>query len=290
MSRFHPSVSWNSFDGSKDDSAKSDQRESQSSWNATQLSSFVSDEEEQSSGFHLQNARAGLRSPQTFFVPIHYEANYKYPLIVWLHSDGFNENQVDHVMPHVSTRNYLATGVRGTRAADSVGHRFDWHNSVSAVDAAHEKVLCAIDEVADRYAVHSSRIILAGYQTGGTMAMRIAMRDPERFAAVVSLGGRMPQGGHTFANLDAIRERALPMLWQWGGDNPNYSQESLTEDIRQAMLLKAKVEIRQYNDDDEMNTAALSDLNDWIMSRVVLGESMNDSQRWDTSPVCFSAN
>ncbi|NND96431.1 MAG: hypothetical protein HKN47_03770 [Pirellulaceae bacterium] len=109
---------------------------------------------------------------------MHYESNYQYPLIVWLHSDGFNENQIDHVMPHVSTRNYLATGIRGTRAIDSVGHQFEWHNSAAAIDATHEKVLCAIDEVSDRYSIHTSRIVLAGYRSGGTMAMRIALRDP----------------------------------------------------------------------------------------------------------------
>ena len=286
MSRFHQSVSWNQSQN-QNNQQETRENETNRKKKSNHIQSLTADEDTES--FDLKNARATLRCPQTFFVPVHYESNYRYPLIVWLHSDGFNENQIDHVMPHISTRNYLATGVRGTRAADSVGHRFDWHNSDTAIDAACEKVLCGIDEAIDRYAVHTDRVILAGYRSGGTTAMRIAMRNPSRFAGVASFGGRMPKGGRAFANLDEIRKRQLPMLWQWGKDNPLYQQDSLAADIRDAQVLKAKLEIRQYNNEDEMNTAALSDFNQWIMNRIVAGVSM-DAESWETTPVCFSEN
>ena len=228
-------------------------------------------------------------SPQTFFVPVHYEANYRYPLIVWLHSDGFNENQINHVMPHISTRNYLATGVRGTRAADSVGHRFDWHSSPASVDAAHEKVMCAIEEISDRYSVHSGRIILAGYRSGGTMAMRIAFREPGSFAAVASFGGLLPREGGALSNLNQVRERRLPMLWQVAAFSDRYSNAELKQDIGSALMLQAKVEVRQYQNDDEMNTAALSDFNHWMMNRIVAGRPF-EAEHCETSEVCFSVN
>ncbi|NND96975.1 MAG: alpha/beta hydrolase [Pirellulaceae bacterium] len=190
----------------------------------------------------------------------------------------------------MSTRNYLATGIRGTRAIDSVGHQFEWHNSAAAIDATHEKVLCAIDEVSDRYSIHTSRIVLAGYRSGGTMAMRIALRDPMRFAGVASFGGRVPQGGCSLGSLDLIRERAMPMLWQCALESPEFSPEALNADIRQALLLRAKVDVRQYKNDDEMNTAALADFNQWMMNRVVLGNPMTADEQWESGPVCFSAN
>ena len=102
-------------------------------------SGFEVDSGDEPSGDFVDGARR-LASPQTFFVPVHYEANYRYPLIVWLHSNGYNENQIDHVMPHISTRNYMATGVRGTRAADAIGHRFDWHDSAAAIDVIEDIV------------------------------------------------------------------------------------------------------------------------------------------------------
>jgi len=293
MSRFHPSVSWQSQSASTN--APSQKNQSNQSANQdhskTQSSGFdplIADSSDRT--FDLQNARAELRSPQTFYLPLNYEPNYSYPLIIWLHSDGFNENQVDHVMPHISTRNYLATGVRGTRAMDSVGHQFQWHSSPSAVDAAHEKVLCAIDEVADRYSIHTDRIVLAGYRSGGTMAMRLALRDPSQFAGVISLGGRMPNGGRAYSDLDAIRSRKMPMLWQWAVEAESYADQDLHDDIRQAQLLNAQVDVRQYKDDDEMNTVALADFNNWVMNRIVLGQPLSADETLETSPVGFSDN
>ena len=281
MNRFHPTVSWQ--ESSPHSNSLSKRNKNKTSCEELHWSN---DNDE----FGLQNARSALRSPQTFFVPMHYEQNYQYPLIVWLHSDGFNENQVEHVMPHVSTRNYLATGIRGIRAADSLGHRFDWHDSAASIDAAHEKVLCAIDEVSDRYSVHQSRIVLAGYRSGGTMALRLALRDPQRFAGVVSLGGRLPQGNSAFGNLEAIRERRLSMLWQYALERSDFDVADLQADIRQAMMLQAKVEVRQYRNDDEMNTATLADLNQWIMNRIVCGQPLSADESWESSPTCFSAN
>ncbi len=289
MSRFHPSFSWQ-FPNSNKESHGGNQDENHGHPHAL---SDVDDEVCRSGGsendFFAASPLASVASPQTFFVPVHYEPNYRYPLIVWLHSDGFNENQIDHVMPHVSTRNYLATGVRGTRAADSAGHRFDWHQSSTAIDAAHDKVLCAIDETCDRYSVHPDRIVLAGYRSGGTMAMRIAMRQPGLVAAVASLGGPMPRGGKVLSNLSSLRERRLPMLWQVATAAAGFDSHSLKTDIQSAMLVRAKVEIRQYADDDEMNTAALSDLNHWIMSRIVNREPPS-AEQWQSSPACFSSN
>ena len=42
------------------------------------------------------------------FGPQHYEPQYAYPLIVWLHGRGDDERQLLRVMPHVSMRNYVA--------------------------------------------------------------------------------------------------------------------------------------------------------------------------------------
>ncbi len=285
MSRFHPSVSWNQF-------AENSNKHRENSDDSGTMGDHGNESWFSGEGDHRSlaaSARPSAAWPQTFFVPVHYESNYRYPLVVWLHSDGFNENQVDHVMPHVSTRNYLATGVRGTRAADSIGHRFEWHDSPAAIDAAHDKVLCAVEEVCDRYSVHRDRIVLAGYRSGGTMAMRIAMRQPNLFSAVASLGGRMPDGGKVLANLHSLRERALPMLWQVATGSSWFDAQSLKSDIRAAMLMRAKVEIRQYTDDDEMNTVALSDFNNWIMNRVVNGAAPS-AEQWQSSPACFSSN
>ncbi|WP_442507222.1 alpha/beta hydrolase [Novipirellula sp. SH528] len=232
----------------------------------------------------------GVGAHTAFFLPLHYESNYEYPLVVWLHSDGFNENQVTQVMPHISLRNYVAVGVRASCAIDSVGHRFEWRTRPGAIQTAYENVMQAIDEASAQFSVNASRIVLAGYQSGGAMAMRIALRDPKRFAGVVSLGGRMPNGCSALSNLSDLRERRLPMLWQWATENAMFDSSHLDEDMRRAMMIRAQLEVRQYRDDDEMNTVALADVNQWIMGNVVAGASGTSKDCWATSPTQFSSN
>ncbi|EMI19130.1 phospholipase/Carboxylesterase [Rhodopirellula maiorica SM1] len=233
----------------------------------------------------------GVGARTAFFLPLHYEANYAYPLLIWLHNDGFNENQVTQVMPHISLRNYVGVGVRASCAIDSAGHRYEWRTRPGAIQTAYENVMQAIDEACERFSVNASRVVLAGYQSGGAMAMRIALRDPKRFAGVVSLGGRMPSGGRALSNLSELRERRMPMLWQWATESSMFDSCELDEDMRRAMMIRAQLEIRQYCDDDEMNTVALADVDQWIMDKVVASASNSgSSDRWASSPTRFSSN
>ncbi len=230
-----------------------------------------------------------VKSPKAFFAPLHYEPKYSYPLIVWLHNNGFNENQINQVIPHISLRNYVAVGVRGCRATDASGRRFEWPTSPAAVGNAHDCVISAIDEASERFNINPTRIILAGYRDGGAMALRVALQQPERFAAVVSLGGTMPADGGAIVNLHQLRKRRLPMLWQWAVEGNHFQSEHLKRDICMARMIQATVEVRQYVDDDEMSTFCLTELNQWVMRRIVAGDMSVDEES-SFAPVGFSAN
>jgi phospholipase/carboxylesterase len=287
MGRFHQPMSWNQ----PTESGKTTKHQG-AGFKGNHLKSIYGSDSfaDGSCNFSVESTSwSRPASHRSFFLPLHYTPSYEYPLIVWLHSNGFNENQIDHVMPHISLRNYIGVGIRGTRAADSVGHRFDWHQSPSAISAAHEAVIEAVDDALDRFSVCPSRIVLAGYQQGGTLALRIAMREPDRFAGAISLAGRMPQGA--IRNLHQLRRRGLPMLWQWAKDNPDYTEDNLKSDCRSVMAIGGQIEVRQYPGDDEMDTVVLRDLDEWIMRRIISSSSSGaKGDRWATSPTSYSSN
>lgn len=288
MNRFDASTIWNSVcekDSSSGDSAPLENdgpTVAKSPWQASQTGG--ADAEFGGSGWS-----AALRA-QTFFVPMHYEPNYRYPLIVWLHSDGYNENQVCHVMPHVSTRNYVATGIRATQAIDASGHRFRWNDSVAAIQTAEHAVLNAIERTASQFSVHAGRIILAGYREGGTLALRIALQHPELFAAAVSLGGPLDLPAYVNIDEERLSARRLPMLWQRALLSDHYDESELIDEIKSVASYRPQLEVRQYRNEDEMNTVVLSDLDRWVMEHVVSGAPVAKMHRWDTSPTSFSDN
>jgi phospholipase/carboxylesterase len=292
MGRFQQPISWNPPTDSGNTSKHHTTKHQDAGLEPEDHDSvFESDQSEDGSQEFSLDATSWSRpaSHRSFFLPLHYTPSYDYPLVVWLHSNGFNENQIDHVMPYISLRNYVGVGIRGNRAADSIGHRFDWHQSPGAISAAHEAICEAIDDALGRFSVNPSRIVLAGYQQGGTMAMRIAMRDPDRFAGAISLGGRMPRGA--IRNVHELRRRELPMLWQWSVNNPEYTDDNLKSDCRSVMMTRGQVEVRQYPSDDEMDTVVLRDLNEWIMRRIVSGScSGAHTDRWASSPTSYSSN
>ncbi len=227
--------------------------------------------------------------PRSFFLPIRYEPGYRYPLVVWLHNDGYNENQVRHVMPHISTRNYIGVGVRGSMAIDANGHRFAWSDSAAAVSRCEDAVWQSIDDACERYSIHRERVFIAGYGTGGTMARRIALRRSTQFAGCISLGGRLPRGGAVLSNLASARR--LKNLWAIAIENPALSDDEFDRDIRLAADARLRLDVKRYTTDDEMVVEVLRDMNDWIM-RVVTGQhgQANPAETWATTPVQFSAN
>lgn len=259
---------------------------------------------------------SGLSSRSTATVqvvtPVHFQEGYQYPLIVWLHSAGNNEREIEQVLPHISTRNYLAVGIRATKATDVRGRCFDWSQGRTGLAKACHHVFEAIDLMTARFSIHPERIILAGLGSGATMACSVAMQAPDRFAGVVRMAGRFPNcqqtngggpsadnqqsTGGTMGNLNALRERQMPMLWQQAINGVDDDPDCLQREIADAQWMRAQVEIRQYRGDDVVNTVALRDIDRWCFDTIISPKPSQESvsphliRGADLRMVDFSAN
>ncbi len=200
--------------------------------------------------------------PLASFMPVHYEPGYAYPLLVWLHDCELNEDCLPQLMPHVSLRNFVAVAPRGT-VTQSRG--YSWRQELAAIEAAEAAVDDAIERAGDRFNINSDRILLAGHGSGGTMALRLAMQDPGRFAGVASIAGRLPKSYHPLANINQFRK--LPVMIASGLESLNYDQWAACDDLRLLHSAGCQVAIRQYPDDDLTDTM-LGDLNRWLMEIV----------------------
>ncbi len=207
----------------------------------------------------------------SYFAPEGYEANYSYPLLVWLHNAGGDERQLARVLPLVSTRNYVGLGVRGPAAAERRGYA--WPQTAEGIDAANHQLADAIAKARERFNIHSGRIFLAGYQSGGTMAYRLALRNPERFAGAASFGGPFPEGHMPLARLAQIRK--FPLLLAHCRDSQSYPTDRVCQELSLFHAAAMSVTLRQYPCDDEMTTQMLSDLDRWLMEQVT-GVSVAD--------------
>src|SRR2546423_15062913 len=64
-------------------------------------------------GFYPSEVQTPRRLPLRTFLPTGYEPNYPYPLLVFFHGHGGNEEQVLRLAPRLSRRNYICIGLRG---------------------------------------------------------------------------------------------------------------------------------------------------------------------------------
>jgi phospholipase/carboxylesterase len=196
-------------------------------------------------------------------VPEHYERNYAYPLLVWLHDTGGHERELREIMPLVSLRNYVSLAVRGTRQAD---RGFGWSETSDGILTAESRVAEAVAEARQRFHVHNGRVFLAGSGAGGTLAIRIALRSPDEYAGAASIGGCFPQGHSPLARLKlARRSRLLIMHCR---DSLSYPVQHVCNELSLFHAAGLSVTLRQYPCGDELTTQMLRDLDAWLMEQV----------------------
>ena len=232
--------------------------------------------------------RRGSVSPRhLLFSPIHYEPGYAYPLVIWLHAPGRDESQLFEIMPLLSLRNYVAAAPRGLTSAEAgrqtsrtisfdgkhrkIAPLYDWPDSALGAEEAENRVFAAIERSKSSCHIAPNRIFLAGSGSGGTMALRLGAKYPERFAGVVSLGGPFPE--NDLPLLFWSRVRSLPMLLTVGLSSALFPPEKASRQLRLFHTAGMSVSIRQYKTAEEMTPQMFRDVNRWIMEQL-------------TAPVC----
>jgi phospholipase/carboxylesterase len=203
------------------------------------------------------------------FAPMHYAPGYAYPLIVWLHGCGGDERQLQRVMPLVSMRNYVAVAPRGTQMSDEgkTGRpSYGWLQTDEHIQRAEQRVFDAVELAGRKYHVSPSRVFLTGFDAGGTMAMRIAMSHPTRFAGVLSLCGAFPTGRTPFCNLVAARR--LGIFLATGRGSLAYPATQVCEDLRLLHTAGVSITVRQYPCGHELMPQMLADVDRWIIEQI----------------------
>lgn len=212
--------------------------------------------------------------PCAVFAPLHYEPNYAYPLLVWLHGPGSDERHLKHIMPHVSMRNYVAVAPRGIAVrggARQARRECGWRQQTAQIAQAEQRVFECIDLAVERFNIAPQRIFLAGFDCGGTMCFRLAMNHPQRFAGALSLGGLFPQGRNPLANLPQARK--VPLFFAYGRDSRACPTAEVCGNLKLLHSAGMQIHLRQYPCGHEITSLMLSDMDRWIMEQVCSGPS-----------------
>jgi len=223
-------------------------------------------------------ARTRLTHPHMLFSPMHYEPNYAYPLLVWLHGTGGNERQLMRIMPTISMRNYVAVAPRGLPVEQSeslptldlsvsaILHRrkeeYEWIQSDDNGTTLEQRIFDCITVAQERCHIAEHRIFIAGFGTGGTAALQLATQYPDRFAGAAAFGGDMPYDNRIFPSWRARQ----PLSIFLGIDESVADHACRMMELLHVAGLTAHV--REYPDIKTLTSAMLQDLNQWMMQIV----------------------
>jgi len=237
---------------------------------------------------------ASTTHPHILFSPMHYEPGYAYPLFVWLHGGGDDERQLMRLMPFLSMRNYVAVAPQGISISEpesipvqksKMGNlssldvmevinagirsrpRYDWPQSDEAISDAEKRVFDCIAVTRQKNNIAEDRIFLAGFGSGGTMALRLALLYPESFAAVISIGGPFPWGRLPFRQWNAARN--LPVRLAVGEQSTIFSPSDACGTLELFHAAGLPIAVKEYPGcGQEIAPAMLQDINRWIMELV----------------------
>ncbi len=222
----------------------------------------------QPDGSQVEAGRFRAASGCAQFAPLHYEPNYAYPLIVWLHGANDDERQLKRIMPFISLRNYAAVAPRGTVEPDEAAGRLgcSWSQDEDHILLAEHRALESVAAARRQWNIHSDRVYLAGFGAGGTMAFRLALTLPHHFAGAVSINGPFPTGFRPLAQLQAVRR--LNFLLASGRDSGHYPPPAVCADLRLIYAAGMSISLRQYPCGDDLTTHMLADVDRWIMQQI----------------------
>src|SRR3954454_12616742 len=113
-------------------------------------------------GFYTAEVADPGPLPVRTFLPAGYEPRYPYPLLVFFHGHGGNEEQILRLAPRLSRRNCISIGLRGPVPASSpLREGFSWGGS-AYLALLEDYLVRAVQQTRRTYHVHSERIYLAG--------------------------------------------------------------------------------------------------------------------------------
>jgi phospholipase/carboxylesterase len=220
-------------------------------------------------GFYTSEVPAPHGWPLRTFLPVGYEPNYPYPLLVFLHDHGGNEEQVLRLAPRLSRRNYICISLRGPQPlpARADGRpAFTWGADGQLDALVEDYVLGAVEQTRRFCHVHSERIYLAGFREGATLAYRLGLIHPGRFAGVVALNGCMPRRDRPLLRLPELR--GLRVLIGHGLANAVVPLALARDDARLLYTAGLDVRLRTYPATHRIHPDMLRDINHWVMGHI----------------------
>jgi len=199
-----------------------------------------------------------------------------FPTIFAMHGWGSSAMDLLGLAPFVAAGRFLVICPQGHHEVEiGAVNGYGWYQmrpgsppDEEKVDPAVDQLRMFIDEASSRYPVDKRKIVALGFSQGGMMAYNLAMRWPEKFAALVGIGTALPEYlVELVSNHDAIQQ--LPTLVQHGRADPMLEIARARKSVETLRSLQVPVTFREYDCGHEVSADGVRDLSTFLLEKVV---------------------
>jgi predicted esterase len=206
-------------------------------------------------------------------LPASHDAAKAYPLVVGLHGNGSNADNLMQSMPTDAFEGMICAAPEAAYARTDLaslrGEHFSWYlpdadrSLWPMLDSlTTDYILRVVDDVSKRHRV--SRVILLGFSQGVSVAYLAAMKRPDRIGGIVAFAGSFPRNSVTPEQLTAA-SRIRVMI----GHGTTDAQVPLEASERARDLLRDagyKVQFETFDGGHALPPDVVRNAGNWIRS------------------------
>jgi len=199
-----------------------------------------------------------------------------HPAIIAFHGWGANALDLLGLAPYVAEGQFAMLCPQGPIEVPIGPIRgYGWYQITMGAMPDAAEVQRAADEAGDfvnaaleRYPIDRRKLVLLGFSQGGSMVYNLALRNPERFAAIVAISSWFPaQMAPLVAANEALEQ--LPTLVQHGRADDMIEIARARESVKALRILKVPVTFREYDCGHEITAEGLADLSKFLTDKVL---------------------
>ena len=202
--------------------------------------------------------------------------NGPFPTIFAMHGWGSNAMDLVGLAPFVAGGKLLVICPQGPHEVEiGAVNGYGWYQmrpgsqpDEGKVAPAVEELRMFIEEASARYPVDKQKVVALGFSQGGMMAYNLAMRWPEKFAALVGIGTAFPEYlVELVSNHEAIQH--LPTMVQHGRADPMLEIARARKSVETLRSLKVPVIFNEYDGGHEVTADGVRDLSAFLLEKVL---------------------
>lgn len=199
-----------------------------------------------------------------------------HPTILAMHGWGSNALDLMSLAPYIARGQCLMLCPQGPVEVEiGAVNGYGWYElrmgappDMEAMGRAADRLMRFVEAAIECYPVDRRKLVVMGFSQGGVMAYNLAVRHPDRFAALAALSTWFPEELAEHAgNRDALAQ--LPALLQHGRADDMIDIGKARQSVERLRALKLPLTYREYECAHEITVDAIRDLSTFLMEKVI---------------------